>query len=116
MADQDSAMRVEISGWDLSEQFFVERGILRSEEEVEQKKLTIHRQVRVGGLVFLRLLDNTQPGMAFPVAYRVRELRPEESPGAFEIYLRQMWPRAEAAVPGQTLRLDASRPAWLGIK
>ena len=115
MTDQDSAMRVEISGWDLSEQFFVERGILRSEAQ-EQKKLTIHRQVRVGGLVFLRLLDNTQPGMAFPVAYRVRDLRQEESPGAFEIYLRQMWPKAGAAIPGQTLRLDASRPAWLGLK
>jgi len=115
MAEQADEMRVEISGWDLSERFFVERGTLR-QGDAEQQKVRIHRQVRVGGLLFLRLMNSTRPSMSFPIAFRVREIRAEKSPEDYEVTLRQMWPKPEGAVPGATRHVDASRPEWLGMK
>jgi hypothetical protein len=114
MIDQEFETRVEISGWDLSERFFVERGTLQQEEE--KKKVTIHRPVRVGGLLFLRLLNNAHPSMSFPVAFRVREIRAETSTGDFEVTLRQMWPKPDANLPGPTPRVNATRPEWMGLK
>jgi len=115
MMDQACGLRVEVSGWDLSERFFVERGTLRAGEN-EEKLVILHCSVRVGGLVFLRLLDHAEPSMSFPVAYRVREIRDAGAPGTFDVCLRQMWPKPEPDTPGATLRVDATRPAWLGMK
>jgi hypothetical protein len=113
MSDQEAERRVEISGWDMSEHFFVERGKLLDEQE-DGKKITIHHAVRVGGLLFLRLLGNSQPSMSFPVAYRVRELRAELQAGIFEVTLRQMWPRPGDDMQRATPHLDAIRPDWPG--
>jgi hypothetical protein len=115
MTDQEIEMRVEISGWDLSERFFVERGTLLDAQE-EGKRATIHRPVRVGGLLFLRLLSSAHSSVAFPVAFRVREIRAELQDGTYEVTLRQMWPKPEADARGTTPRIDATRPDWLGMK
>jgi len=115
MTERENEMRVEISGWDLSERFFVERGILRNEKE-DQQVAVVHRTVRLGGLLFLRLLGNAHAGMSFPVAFRVREIRAGATPGGFEVVLKQMWPRRAGEAPGTTLRVDGSRPEWLGMR
>ena len=109
MADQELEPRVEISGWDLSERFFVERARVVDLQE-RGKKVVLHREVRVGGLVFLRLLTHADAQMTFPVAFRVRELRQAQPGEMFEITLRQLWPRKEAAAAGTTDRVDEARP------
>jgi len=114
MDNQLSVYRVEISGWDLNEQFFVERAALEWNVG-EQKTVLIHKQARQGALLFIRLLDHTVAARSFPVAYRVREVREREGGAASELMLTQVWPAPEGQSPGPTALLDAARGRKLGL-
>jgi hypothetical protein len=114
MENQFSVYRVEISGWDLNEQFFVERAALEWGVG-EQKTVLVHRRARQGALLFVRLLESSAPERSFPVAYRVREIREREGGSMYELILRQVWPAPDGKSPGGTAMFKAACGRSLGM-
>jgi len=68
-----STYSVEVSGWDHSHAFFVERSELTWSEETG-KLLTLSRRLPPGAMIFARLLQPTDEERAFPVAYETEAL------------------------------------------
>lgn len=68
-----STYSVEVSGWDHSHAFFVERSELTWSEETG-KLLTLSRRLPPGAMIFVRLLQPTDGERAFPVAYETEAL------------------------------------------
>jgi len=88
-----SSYRVEISGWDVDENFFVEKADLAWDETLG-KRIAIHNPVRAGSLLFVRLLDPRDPNRAIPVAYKAATVEPRDVQGQFHISLVKIWPRS----------------------
>jgi hypothetical protein len=61
--------RVEVSGWDSSQSFFVEKTELEWSEE-SGKQITLRRQLRLGTMIFVRLVQPTPRERSSPVAYQ----------------------------------------------
>lgn len=59
----------EISGWDTDENFFVEKALL--EPHGNGNKADLRARLRVGSLVFVRVLDQMSMDRAVPVTYQV---------------------------------------------
>jgi hypothetical protein len=59
---------VEVSGWDASESFFVERSELEWEEDAG-KQVILHRMLREGAHIFVRLLQSFSSERSHPVPY-----------------------------------------------
>ena len=114
MDDQLSIYRVEISGWDLNEQFFVERAGLEWGQG-EHKKVLLRRRVRPGALIFIRLLDNSSPSRTFPVAYRAREVRERQTGELYELTLTQVWPLQERQDSDDAALFNAERDRAMGV-
>ena len=70
-----STYGVEVSGWDHSHVFFVERSELTWSEETG-KLLTLSRRLPSGAMIFVRLLQPSDGERAFPVAYETEALSP----------------------------------------
>lgn len=68
-----STYSVEVSGWDHSHAFFVERSELTWSEETG-KLLTLSRRLPARAMIFVRLLQPTDGERAFPVAYETEAL------------------------------------------
>ena len=68
-----STYSVEVSGWDNSHAFFVERSELQWSEETG-KQLTLLHRLPPGAMIFVRLLQPTDGDRAFPVAYEAEAL------------------------------------------
>lgn len=68
-----STYSVEVSGWDNSHSFFVEKSELSWNEETG-KQLTLSRQLCSGTMIFVRLLQPTASDRAFPVAHQAEPL------------------------------------------
>jgi hypothetical protein len=60
--------RVEVSGWDKHQNFFVEKSELEWTEE-SGKQVALSNKVQDGAVVFLRLLQPTGADRSLPVAY-----------------------------------------------
>ena len=84
--------RVEISGWDLAENFFVEETVLRRCDDGSRKVL-LRTLVRVGALVFARPSEEPPGDRASPVTYQVATINAKCSTGEQEIQLLQRHPR-----------------------
>lgn len=67
--------RVEVSGWDTTREFFVEKTDLEWNEN-EARRLKLSRALRKGSMVFVRLLQPTDQAEIFPVAYEVDPIEP----------------------------------------
>jgi hypothetical protein len=102
---------VEISGWDQQENFFVERTKLEWNEP-NLKKVMLRNRVRLGSMVFLRLLEPVSPSTNLPVAYRARQMG-EEARGEYaEVNLEQLWSCKPAkAANGDPSRFPPGAPA-----
>ena len=76
-----SQYRVEVSGWDVAESFFVEKATLELSQQGE-RIVQLRHPVREGLLVFLRLIDSRLSFPALPIAYRVVHVTsaPNETP------------------------------------
>jgi hypothetical protein len=59
---------VEVSGWDASESFFVERSELEREED-SGKRVVLHRMLREGAHIFVRLIQSFSSDRSHPVPY-----------------------------------------------
>ncbi len=81
--------RVEVSGWDVRESFFVEKTILELNPPRE-RAVYLHHPVRAGLLVFLRLTDTRVRYPTFPVAYRIVEVTSAEGAELSRVILRKL--------------------------
>jgi hypothetical protein len=86
--------RVEVSGWDASENFFVEKTGLEWNNK-DDKEVLLRVSLREGCVIFLRLIQafgsaNTN---AFPIAYQAVKVLPKDTGGRTRVYLEQLRPR-----------------------
>lgn len=91
-ANGPQGYRVEISGWDADEKFFVEKSMLIWTEGVG-KRVTLKTVARVGSVLFVRLIQGLGGGTAFPVAYRAVEFAPDNHGSGGVVTLEQLQPR-----------------------
>jgi len=82
--------RVEVSGWDSSLEFFVEKSELAWSEE-NGKQVALAHEVRTGTMIFVRLLRSTFADRTSPVAYRA-ELVTTNAEGFHQFRLTQVRP------------------------
>ncbi len=80
---------VEVSGWDREQQFFVEKTELDWAED-DSKRIYLRHAMRVGSVVFVRLLSPASPGQGFPIAYQVANVKPADSTGIYTLHLLQL--------------------------
>ena len=62
--------RVEVSGWDENQAFFVEKSDL-SWDDFAGKHISLQRMLPDGAMVFIRTLQSQGPGQSSPVVYKV---------------------------------------------
>jgi hypothetical protein len=99
--DESNSYRVEVSGWDQSETFFVEKTSLDWLGE-EKKEITLRAILREGCVVFVRLIQPLAKTASFPIAYQAAQIDPTSTTGAYRVRLKQLRPRASHR---QTLNL-----------
>ena len=83
--------RVEVSGWDTAQSFFVEKADLEWSCG-SQKRLTLRREVRQDAILFVRLFQPVSPDRSDPVPYaveRVGRISGEE----WQLQLKHVEPR-----------------------
>ncbi|MHB8527357.1 MAG: hypothetical protein ACYDD2_14540 [Candidatus Acidiferrales bacterium] len=88
----ESSRRVEISGWDLSENFFVEKATLSQCGDGSRRAL-LHTPLRVGALVFVRATDEPSAERTIPVTYQVATINGRYASGGREVQLTQRRPQ-----------------------
>lgn len=91
MAGIDS-YRVEVSGWDASDAFFVEKTML-DWSGGEEKRISLRSTPREGAVVFVRLLQQFGKADNFPIAYQAAGVKTGEN-GRTLVQLAQLHPRA----------------------
>jgi hypothetical protein len=84
--------RVEVSGWDSGENFFVEKTMLEWILE-EKKEVSLRTPLREGCVVFVRLLQPLANGNNFPIAYQAIRVNAKDPSGNMRVRLAQLRPR-----------------------
>jgi hypothetical protein len=84
--------RVEVSGWDADECFFVEKSRLVWTESAG-KRVALHALVRIGSVLFVRLIQPMGAGSSFPVPYRAVEFQSSNHDAEAMVILEQLQPR-----------------------
>ena len=97
-AESRNSYRVEVSGWDALENFFVEKTTLRWDRGAD-KEVSLSSSVREGCMVFVRLLRRAAIADTIPTAYRVTELGIEDGTGRATARLVQVYPRSALKRP-----------------
>lgn len=93
MASHGHRYRVEVSGWDAKENFFVEKTSLDWKER-EGKTVALHVAVRVDSVLLVRLLRPLGGGADFPVPHRaVRVDDRDKDASCRDVGLEQLQPR-----------------------
>ena len=95
-----TSYRVETSGWDADENFFVEKTDLDWTEE--EKTIHLRHPVRKGALVFVRLVGIGSLENALPVAYQVAAVNYRMELRWWDVSLMQMLPRTRAGMLAET--------------
>jgi hypothetical protein len=85
--------QVEVSGWDVTHLFFVEKSVLEWNEETG-KRILLQHALPEGAMIFLRLLQSASDDRAFPVAYEAK-LEGYGPDGRHEFLLTQAQPQCE---------------------
>jgi hypothetical protein len=67
--ESSNSYRVEVSGWDASDKFFVEKTALTWGSD-EKKEITLRSSLREGAVVFVRLLQPFAKSSHFPIPYQ----------------------------------------------
>jgi hypothetical protein len=81
---------IEISGWDMDENFFVERTALEWSES--EKKVCLQHALRKGALVFVQLLGESKRASAYPLAYEIVDVKYQQLAGVYEALVAQKHP------------------------
>jgi len=87
-----SSYRVEVSGWDASDTFFVERTTL-DWSGGDKKEISLKSALREGAVVFVRLLQEFGKVDGFPIAYRAASVKTDEN-GRTLVQLARLHPQA----------------------
>ena len=95
-SEQTEGFRVEVSGWDASENFFVEKTELNWRGN-EKKEVLLRCALREGSLVFVRLLQPPLGGNNLPIAYKARRIGARQADGRRQVDLAKMHPRPTRA-------------------
>src|SRR5271156_1405726 len=92
-ANHGHRYRVEVSGWDAKENFFVEKTSLDWRER-EGKTVALHATVRLDSVLFVRLLRPLGGGADFPVPHRAVKVEDSGKDATCkDVGLEQMQPR-----------------------
>lgn len=94
-----SSYPVETSGWDLDENFFVEKTELNWNDDV--KRVNLQHSVRVGAVIFVRLLASYTQVTVCPVAYEVVQINPNPMLRHYEVMLSRLHPREPDSKPSK---------------
>jgi hypothetical protein len=89
----EDTYRVEVSGWDAKENFFVEKTTLEWKPE-DKKSLLLRADIRPGCMVFVRLLQPLATAASFPIAYEALTSAEKDRTGATRVSLERLRPRA----------------------
>ncbi len=89
---QENTYQVEISGWDLDDNFFVERTDLLWGQN-DRKMVLLRRPVLEGALVFVRLTLPIEYQHSFPIAYHVASVNASADTSSWEVALTKVHPR-----------------------
>jgi hypothetical protein len=92
-SDMSGGYRVEVSGWDAKETFFVEKTLLEWEGE-GKKEITLRNSLREGAVIFVRLLQIVATSNNFPIAYQAIAIGEKDSSGRRRVGLERLRPRA----------------------
>jgi hypothetical protein len=95
-----TSYRVETSGWDADENFFVEKTDLDWTEE--EKTIHLQHPVRKGALVFVRLIGIDSLENAFPVAYQAAAVTYCMELRQWDVSLLKVTPRTHAGMHSET--------------
>lgn len=86
---------VETSGWDLDENFFVEKTYLEWSEA--EKTILLQHQIRRDAVIFVRLLGITSPDDIHSVAYEAVDVNYQSQLHSYKVLLVQLLPRMPAS-------------------
>lgn len=92
-ANMMNGPRVEVSGWDAKEDFFVEKTYFKAERE-GRKEITLRNSLRKGCVLFLRVLEPLSTGSNFPIAYQAVQVDGRDADGRVHVGLERLQPRA----------------------
>lgn len=87
--EQLNSYRVEVSGWDAAENFFVEKTTLRWKADRE-KEVRLGRVLTEETVVFVRLLRPLATRNNFPIAYRAKRAPARGTDGKWPVWLTQL--------------------------
>ncbi len=88
---------IEVSGWGLDGNFFVDKADLTWTQGGE-KKVRLYRALPEGAVVFVRLLSPESSNGAVPIAYGIREVDPMDCNGLCQMKLTQLRPRVRQSL------------------
>lgn len=108
--EEADSYTVEVSGWDSSDNFFVERTVLDWDDK-ETKRVNVRSKVREGSVIFLRLLRPFGDGMSLPVACRAVKVAPRNAAGRAIVHVVQLHRRASAEETTQATEAVAFKVA-----
>jgi hypothetical protein len=83
--------RVEVSGWDQTQSFFVEKAELEWSDSGD-KLVALRHEIREGTILFVRLLQPISPDRSHPVPYTAEPVG-QAGFSQWEYRLRQVLPR-----------------------
>jgi hypothetical protein len=93
--------RVEVSGWDVSHIFFVEKSEL-SWSEADGKQIALTRALTPGTMIFVRLLQATSADRSVAVPYQAEQLA-STLEGIWQFRIHRAEPHAVAKEAQQAL-------------
>jgi hypothetical protein len=89
--DNPTSYRVEVSGWDEKENFFVEKTTL-DWSEGSGKKIELRARLAMQAVIFVRLAQQLGGSNSFPIPYRAVAISPTHN-GYIEVIVQQLQPR-----------------------
>lgn len=109
-AEMENYYRVEVSGWDASESFFVEKTTLHWGDEGD-KDIRLRSSLREGCVVFVRVLQRFSNAEAIPMAYQVARQSEPDDQGCTIVRLAQLYPRPSCRQALELLTRPVGQPA-----
>jgi hypothetical protein len=89
--------RIEVSGWGLDSNFFIERADLVWTLNGD-KKVNLHRALAEGSVVFVRLMNSEPSNNSVPVPYRVDGIEPMDCNGRCQMRLSRVNARSKESL------------------
>ena len=99
-----SSYRVEVSGWDATQSFFLEKATLCW--DIAGQQISLRARLREGTVVFVRLLQSPESEENFPIPYVVSKNLPIEIDSRVTISITRMHPTPSYKKSVATLRIS----------